>query len=266
MSMNTKNKIISGVVIVVLVFGWFLFRPSTDKLYPDDSRIGTILTFDVPMVYITNCSQCSLSPRAQDINVFLVPQTFLYNSTGFLDEDSIVSQIDKNEQFTVQEIFTNHPHGLESAFRSNSTYMVVTDQQDSVSVAYKDINEIIEFGINNDTRETQTNSQLISEVENLDMFWINVELNPRLFGDFSNTPLPDNTENRKKVVASIESEFLNKLPADQILEYKSDPYHPRIYLQLDRKDALLYIQTEQTGLNINSISLYIGEGDPIVSQ
>lgn len=217
-------------------------------------------------VYIINCSQCSLSPRAQEINVFLVPQTFLYNTTGFLDVDSVVSQISGSEQFTVREVFTNHPHGLETAFRSDSTYMVVTDQQGFKSVVYEDINEIIGFGIDNDTRETKINSRLISDVENLDVFWISVELKPRLFGDFSNTSLPDDVEDRKQVVADIQNEFLNKLQKDQVLQYKLDPYHPRIYLQLDRKDALLYIQSEQNGLNVNSIGLYIGEDDPIVSQ
>jgi len=263
--MKTSTKIILGIVIVVLLCGWFLFRSSTDEIHSNDSRISTVLIFDVPMVYIKNCSQCSLSPRAQDVNVFLVPQTFLYNSTGFLDDNSVVSQVEDG-QFTIREVFTNHPHGLETAFRSNSTYLVVTDQQGFKSVVYEDVNQIIEFGISNATKETLVNSRLISDVESLDIFWVAVELNPRLFGDFSNTPLPDDVENRKKVVEEIQNEFLSKLPDEQKLQYKLDLYHPRIYLQLDKKDAILYMQAEQAGLNIDMISLYGGEGDPIVSQ
>ena len=100
------------MVTVVLLGGWSLLSPSTDKQHTNDSRLNTVLTFDVPMVYITNCSQCSPSSRAQDFNVFLVPQTFLYNTTGFLDDDSVISQVDENEQFTIQEIFTNYTRNI----------------------------------------------------------------------------------------------------------------------------------------------------------
>lgn len=257
-----------SIATVVLLSIWFLLRPSTDKQHTNDSRLNTVLTFDVPMVYIKNCSQCSLSSRAQDFNVFLVPQTFLYNTTGFLDDDSVISQVDENEQFTVQEIFTNYTYGIERVFRDKdeSTYFVVTDQQGFKSVVYEDVYQIIEFGIDNNTRETQFNLHLINKLKNLDVFWVNVELNPQLWGDYSNTPLPDNIENRMKIVAEIQNEFLNKLPNEKVLQYKLDPYHPSVYLQLDDKGTVLYMQAEQGGLNIDRIGLYDGEGDPVVSQ
>lgn len=264
--MNRLKKVIFGIIISALLFGWFLFRPSTDKIQVEDSRVGTVLTFDVPMVYISNCTQCTLSRRAQGVHVFLVPQTFLYNTTGFLDDNSVVSQVDADSQFVVQEVFTNYPHGLERAFRSEHTYLVVTDKQGFTSVTYEDIDEIIELDKSNDSKEDLINSRLVSDVENLSVFWVTVELNPYLFGDYSNNPLPDDVETRKKVVAEIQGEFLSKFPKEQILQYKLDPYHPRVYLQLNKKNALFYIQAEQVSLDVDSISLYIGEGDPIVSQ
>ncbi len=263
--MKISIKIILAVTFIMLLFGWLLFRPSADKTRQNDSRIGTILTFDVPMIYITNCSQCSLSSRAQKINTFLVPQTFLYDSTGFLDKNSIVTQADKNDQFTIQEIFTNYPHGLETAFRDKITYLVVTNQQGLKSVVYENVSSIIKSDKKNTTKETVVKTQLLDDVKNLDVFWISIKLNNHMLGDFSDAMLPDDVVKRKKLVSDIENEFINKIPKDQILQYELDPYHPTIYLKLSKKDTLLYIQSEQAKLNIISISLHEGD-DPIFSQ
>lgn len=263
--MKTSIKIISAITFIILLFGWLLFRPSTDKIHQNDSRIGTTLTFDIPMAYITNCSQCSLSYKAQKIGTFLVPQTFLYDSTGFLDEDSIVTQADKNDQFTIQEIFTNYPHGLETAFRNKTTYLVVTNQQGLKSVVYENVDSIIKSDKENVTKEATTKTQLLSDVENLDVFWVSIKLNNHMSGNFPNAKLPDDITKRKKLISDIENEFLNKIPKNQILQYVLDPYHPTIYLKLNKKNILLYMQSEQAKLNISSISLYEGD-DPVFSQ
>ena len=172
----------------------------------------------------------------------------------------------KKYLLTIQEIFTNYPHGLERAFIDESTYFVVTDQQGFKSIVYENIYQIIESGIYNDTPETQFNLRLINDLKNLDVFWVNVELDQQLWGYYSNTPLPDNIENRKKIVAEIQNEFLSKLPDEKVLQYKLDPYHPSVYLQLNEKGTVLYMQAEQGELNIDRIGLYYGEGDPVVSQ
>ena len=266
--MHTRLKVTAGIAATaLLLLGWLLFRSSTDTFQVEDSRIGTAKIFDVPMVYINNCSQCSLSPKAQEIGVFLVPQTFLYNTTGFLDKDSVARQVASNEKFSVQEVFTNYPHGIEAAFRSKATYLIVKDSIGFVSVLSEDVDETIQhekdYGY---SKEELENMQMLKDVSSLDTFWIVVELNTRMFGDFSQTTLPDVASERRAKVTAIQSEFLNKFPREQFLQYKLDQDFPNIYAQMNKTDGILYIQAEKIGLNINSISLYAGKGDPIISR
>lgn len=266
--MLRTNKIIIIILIIVVLFGWLLLRPSTDVVHPDDPRIGTTKTYDVSMVYITNCSQCSLSRRAQNIGKFLVPQTFLYDSTGFLDDDSKIVQTKEGEIFTIQEVFTNYPHGLERAFRSESAYFVAKDTQGIISVISTNVKDIIQFEKENRniSHQRRINTQLIDDIDGRGISWILVELYPILPGEFDRIALPDYAEERRKLVAKIEQEFLDKFPKDQILQYRLDPYHSRVYLQIDNKGPVFYLQAEQVGLNINFISLYNGIGDPLVPR
>lgn len=262
--MNSLKILIPAIILFILFAAWFLFRPSTDEILLDHYKTNTTMTFDVPMVYVTNCSQCAFSQKAQAIDTFLVPQTFLYEPLLFSDDEFTIQQIPQNETFTIQEVFTNQPHGLEAVFRGDVTYFVITDTQGVTSVTYKDIHNFI---VNEADNQYPANTSLLNSIADLDTFWISVDLNQHLSDTYADDLLPNEGDERAEKILAIENEFLSKFPTDQIEEYKLDQSQPRVYLKMNKKVGVLYLLAGEVKFNIRSIGLlYTNEDSPAIAQ
>lgn len=253
-------------VVTMSVFIWYLFLPSKDVTHSESESaeyIGKIMTFDVPMVYVKNCEhKCSFSPRVSSEENYLMPAMSLTSAINDFG-DYEVNYILEDEQFTVLEVFTTYPRGIDNSFNSITTYLVVKDRQGIISIVNRDIYEQIDQEIDSRRKNSFNGSfdsflqemQFIRDIGELDTFWLEVFLKP------INSSEPYGQEGWDSMIVNIQNNFLNTLPKEYVLEYKKG-IDNHVYIQTDNKNTFLYLLSNRNALNLLSVSLHGENLDP----
>jgi hypothetical protein len=134
---TTKNKMIISAIIGVIILSIIAFplyyiatSGSTDVPQPNHQDIGRTFRYNMSLAYVHDCTVCSDSKRAQEINreleciddiASLAPHHFKH---GFIN----VSYVRSDMTFTVKEVFRNEKHGLAKLGGSDKDVVILEDE------------------------------------------------------------------------------------------------------------------------------------------